>query len=248
VKVVKNPNPYDKGIRYYRPKPYLFISPLGSATIVEKGSTTTTTTSPSDQYVSIELQYLPDFSEEYSIHVRSGVGVADVDFTLEDGWNLTSLNQKLDSQMDENVSALADLATGIGGALARAADVPPPGEPISPAEYRWHVQASNVPLGYYEAVIGTDRDCNKRLMGWRYVGFAPFNACPTDIEGQISAQCDSGDGAIYGLVFERGVMTFRPLDPDRANLNRVPEPTGVTQVQNSNAALPELHGRVPDQK
>ena len=32
-----------------------------------------------------------------------------------------------------------------------------------------------------ESVINPDATGKKRMWGWRYVGFAPFNSCPTDI-------------------------------------------------------------------
>jgi hypothetical protein len=186
---------------------------------------------------------LPDFAEEYSIHVRSGVGAADVDFTLEDGWNLTAFNQKLDSQTDENVEAVASLVKSIGGAVAKAADATDPDQTVSPAEYQWYVQASNVPLGYYEAIVGKNDNCQKQLMGWRYVGFAPFNSCPTKMCGQTSAHCSSGEGPIYGLVFERGVMTFRSLDPAGTNLDRIAEPVGITEKESAEFPEPELRER-----
>ena len=56
--VVSNPGPRDKGIRFYRPKPYLLVKP---------------TRYEEEKYVTLSLEYLPDFSEEYSIRIRSGL-------------------------------------------------------------------------------------------------------------------------------------------------------------------------------
>ena len=188
--VRQNPTADDHGIRYYRPKPYLLISALSKDA------------NASTDYVSITLDYLPDFSEEYSINVKSGLGVADVSIGLEDGWNLVSINQKLDSQTDETIKATGDL-------LKAVITTPASGAGQSAARPIINVPARNVPLGYYESVIGKNRHGKKQLYGFRYVGFMPFQACPLDLCGSKSAVCD--DGMLYGLTFDAGVMTFKPL-------------------------------------
>ncbi|HHK42491.1 MAG TPA: hypothetical protein ENJ50_08740, partial [Planctomycetaceae bacterium] len=104
--VVANPGPRDKGIRYYRPKPYLLVQPAEGP--VAGGQ------------VTIELQYLPDFSEEYSIHVRSGFGINNTSVTLEDGWNLVAIEQELDSRVAEQISALGDLLDAAGNIVPTA--------------------------------------------------------------------------------------------------------------------------------
>lgn len=229
VSVVRNPNECDKGIRYYRPKPYLLVTPAGTTktTTKEGQKTTTIEAGQTDEFVQIELQYLPDFSEEYAINVEPGLGTANVKVELEDGWNLTSINQDLDTKFAENVEALANLAK------AGAAAIPTAGPPSTKAverTQRWVVTATNVPLGYYESVIGIDPYGEKRLYGWRYLGFVPFNACPTDIGGMQSMCCDDECAGIYGLVFENGVMVFKQLDCIVANLNRVPVDTGEMKI------------------
>lgn len=219
----------DTGIKYYRPKPYLLITPDGSSVKVqETQSRSTTTTTKSDQFVSIELQYLPDFSEEYSINVRPGLGNADVSLTLEDGWKLTELNQKIDSQFDESLTAVAELVKAAGTVIPTAPPVGgPEGYRAESITRKWVVQATNVPLGYYEAVL--DGDCGqKKLYGWRYVGFAPFNSCPTQFHGEQCADCENDPhGPIYGLVFEKGVMTFRQLNVLQSDGATSNEMTGV---------------------
>jgi hypothetical protein len=224
VTVRKDPGPHNAGIRYYRPKPYLLIEPVGAAvTVADENKKPVSTTIPSDEFVSISLDYLPDFSEEYAITVRPGLGVANVSFKLEDGWNLTEMNQELDSQFNENVSAIADLVKA-GGSLIQPTSEGA-GQPAQ-MDKRWVVRATNVPIGYYEAVINGDPNCRKRLYGWRYVGFAPFNSCPTDMLGVEAAACDDPFGPIYGLVFENGAMTFKQLNAIAPNLERVAVPTG----------------------
>lgn len=192
VIVRQSPTAEDEGIRYYRPKPYLLISALQKDT----------TASP--DYVSITLDYLPDFSEEYSINVRPGLGIADVNVGLQDGWNLVSLNQKLDSQTDENIKATGELLKSIVGLAS-----PNSGSAQASTRPIVQVPAHNVPLGYYEAVIGKNRNGKKQLFGFRYVGFLPFQACPIEMCGSTVAACDNC--MLYGLTFDSGVMTFKPL-------------------------------------
>ena len=64
VKVVKNPAEGDKGIRFFRPKPFLLVTPAD----------------PTGRLVNMKLEYLPDYSEEYSAHVKGKASVA-----LKDG-------------------------------------------------------------------------------------------------------------------------------------------------------------------
>ncbi|MFV2066230.1 MAG: hypothetical protein ACC645_04570 [Pirellulales bacterium] len=224
--VTKNPDDCDRGIRYYRPKPYLLIQPATA----------------SDEFVSLSLEYLPDFSEEYSIRVRAGLGVNQTKIVLKDGWNLTQIDQKLDSQTDENIRAVADL---IGS-------LPIPTAGRQPAMSKMVVRATNVPLGFYESIISRGPDGKKGLFGWRYVGFHPFNACPIESAGSDFVGCSGQE--IYGLVFERGVMKFKligQIEPesdfrreiiDRETVRRLPalnrtaEPA-LTQIRNTAVGL-----------
>lgn len=215
-RVIVRPNPgkHTEGIRYYRPKPYLLITPYEEAvtTFDDKGNPVKKVTGLSHQYVSLKLEYLPDFSEEYAIKIRSGLGINNTTITLQDGWNLTSINEQLDSQTDENIQAVAKLLES-AGSLAKGVhgeSTAPPSAPVP------HVRATNVPIGYYESVIGMHGG-KKRLYGWRYVGFFPFAQCPLDMGGVEFNCCDGAD--VYGLVFDKVgenekaefVMTFRCL-------------------------------------
>ncbi len=187
-----NPGPQDTGIRYYRPKPYLLLQPCPVAENAEVRK---------DKHVQISLEYLPDFSEEYSITVRTGLGTNHTNITLKDGWNLTQIDQNMDSNFDENVEAISNLLKSAGSIVKTDAK-----DGVGP---RLVVEAANVPLGYYESVISRGCDGKKRLYGWRYVGFLPFHACPLDANGGDFVDCHSS--LLYGLVFHDGIMKFEPL-------------------------------------
>lgn len=193
TEVRKNPGANDKGIRYYRPKPYLLLQPF-------QGN--------SPEYVSIAIHYLPDFSEEYSIRARAGLGWNKTEVTLDQGWNLTGIKQELDSQTDENLNAVANLISK----LPTAKEAPQPSQP------QLVVRAKNVPFGFYESVISCGRDGVKRLYGWRYVGFMPFNQCPVVSGGVECIPCESN--MLFGLGLVEGAMAFVPID-QLANANPV---------------------------
>jgi hypothetical protein len=209
VRVLPNPTVHDKGIRYYRPKPYLMVtSGVAEVTTSEKDKTVSTTTVPDPRYVNIQLVYLPDFEEEYAIDVRTGFGTADVSIKLEDGWNLTEISQNLDSQTDENMEAAASLIGALGSLPV------PAGRQGEDASKRMMgpactVKATNVPLGYYESVLGRDGAGRKRLYGFRYVGFLPYTNCPQVMQGAECGNCQTAD--LFGLVFEGDMMVFKRL-------------------------------------
>ena len=228
VRIRPSPGPHDTGLRYYRPKPYLKIEPASQ--IVTEGKTSTAT--PSDEFVAISLEYLPDFSEEYSIDVRPGLGSANVSIGLENGWNLTSLGQELDSQFDENVEAIAALTKSAAGFVPTAKSA---SEPTAGSMQKFVVAATNVPVGYYESVISKDACGRKRLYGWRYIGFLPFSPCPTEMCGSQHLQCGAVPSDLFGIVFENGVMTFKRLDsiePGKG-LEKVSVSTGQLEVSGS---------------
>ncbi len=197
VLVRAHPGPRDHGVRYYRPKPYLKIEPAEVA--VDKNQSTIV-----PGVVRLSLVYMPDFSEEYAIEVKSGFGTADVGIKLEDGWNLTEISQNLDSQTDENLEAIGSLLSAVG-------DVVPTSQAGSPSDVSFTVPARNVPIGFYESIIGRDARGCKRLYGFRYVGFVPFSSCPVDVGGQQSACCGDPLLGLYGLMFVDGQMVFQPL-------------------------------------
>lgn len=194
VAVVKNPGDSDKGIRYWRPKPYLLVTPADAT----------------GRMVKIKLEYLPDYSEEYSIKPK---GAKPPEVQLKDGWNLVA----------------------VGGPApppepADDADAPPPAgaDPSRLPEYV--VAATNVPIGYYESVFDASGP-QKQLKGWRYIGLSPMgggapiggsSTChhPNGAHppGCPSAKTSSISGPLYGMVFFNGAMTFRQLDEIANNM------------------------------
>ena len=186
TKVRKNPRDVDRGFRYYRPKPYLLLKP----SVDGKGE-------PVNGMVDISMEMLPDFSEEYSIHVNSGLGTNKTKITFNDGWRLDKLNVDIDSKFDENVKAIAGAIPKLtSGKGEQDVDV-------------LSVKATNVPIGYYEAVLSQGKDGKKRLYGFRYVGFMPYSSCPVESCGVESTECHSVD--LYALVYENGSMLFKRI-------------------------------------
>lgn len=241
--VNKDPGPHDKGIRFYRPKPYLFIGPAGAAASASDGSKAneapaapeamSVRRAPGDaddpckaledkidaiagkldkalnqkpatltlQPVLIRIEYLPDYSEEYSIRVTPGLGQANLEVKLENGWNLNAVTATTDQEYDKIIGAVASLASAAGtfGVKTMAAQ-----------EIRGAAE-SNVPLGYYEAVIARNEIGRREMMGWRYVGFMPFNACP--VKAQVCRNTVSCyDDDLYALVFVDGTLKMQRMD------------------------------------
>jgi len=219
--VKKSPDDNDRGIRYYRPKPYLMVKPA-----TDKNG------APVPGYVSIETTMLPDFSEEYSIHVRSGLGTNDTSITLDQGWNLTQLNVDVDSNVDDNLKAIAEVAKAVptSGGIA---------------ETRTTVKGMNVPFGLYEAVI-SGHNCKKRLYGFRYIGFMPYSSCPVEYSGCDPHDCNELNSQIFGLVFdqEANVMVFKNLQETQ---HLIPERKTVSAPDLADPTNSDVNDGIEDQ-
>ena len=207
--VRKHPGPKDTGIRFYRPKPYLFIGPNGPAKEEKtknenaKANEEPTETTLSLVPVSMRVEYLPDYSEEYSIKMKPGLGTTKLGVTLTDGWNLTSVNAETDQQYDEILKSVADLVGSIGS-LAGARDAKRDLAPDCQAE-------SSVPFGYYEAVLACNECGTKELIGWRYIGFLACLGCP--VSASVHRQSfECGQDPLYALVFKKGALRMERMD------------------------------------
>ena len=229
VSVIKNPGPEDTGIRFYRPKPYLLVTPADAT----------------GRMVKLKIEYLPDYSEEYSVRPQ---GKKPPQVQLKDGWNL--------------------VAVGGPAPPEKPDEAPPPAAPIDPMKVpEYVVAASNVPIGLYESVF--DTTCGKKyLKGWRYVGFSPLGGgSPIGVDpscargpnaqglggpdGSTSGYPAAGaasaiPGPLYGLVFFNGVMTFRQLDEIANNmtcpqyLKPIPEPVKAVAAPAETVTKPEV--------
>ena len=88
-------NPYQGGVRFYRPQVYLLVTKdLEYKTLV-----------------------LPNMTEEYVVRVRPGIGAVKTSVNLTDGWNLSSVGAEVDSKVPETITAL----TGVAGMIMKAA-------------------------------------------------------------------------------------------------------------------------------
>ncbi|TWU12609.1 hypothetical protein CA54_14330 [Symmachiella macrocystis] len=263
VVVKKDPGYDDKGFRYYRPKPYLFITPgtsgggggggastfsiqqgkpleiktgqTGNAEEIAQagyqlsgtdGDVTDENTfqklpapgaPQAPQKISIDLVYMPDFAEEYSVELKPGLGIGELSMKLEDGWKLTSVGVKTDQQVDEIISSVAEVVEAGGGLIPKGTDETPVADgQVGPQG----IYATNVPFGFYEAVIACDPCGRKQLYGWRYVGFMPFQSCPTQPCGMQTVGCETDVGTIFGLVWVNGILQFAEI----GEIPREPQP------------------------
>lgn len=91
-------------------------------------STSTSSSSPSTstgfsavapQYV-VKLIYLPDYSHPFAISASAGMGTAQMNPVLQDGWMLTSVNSTSDSKVPETLTALAGGLKTVAGAFAES--------------------------------------------------------------------------------------------------------------------------------
>jgi hypothetical protein len=208
-----NPSEHDRGFRFYRPKPYLFVQPTADVT---DGI-------DAPKYVTIEWMMLPDFSEQYSLHARAGLGRNGTKITLDNGWNLTKVDYDMDSKFDDNVKAIGGLVSAAGNLFGKSAAPTKGAQKLASAS----IKARNVPFGFYEAVIGHDPTGVKRMYGFRYIGFMPYGQCPINATGAVAQDCNSS--VVYGLVYESGATVFKALDDIKQDYVPIPKPKPVTK-------------------
>jgi hypothetical protein len=281
--VVKKDHGYDdKGFRYYRPKPYLFITPGtsggGSANTfsIQQGKPLEIKTSQSGggaeiipagyqlsdedddvtdentfqglpapgratgdfpkapQKISIDLVYMPDFAEEYSVELKPGLGIGELSMKLEDGWKLTTVGIKTDQQVDEIIGSVAELVEAGSGLIS-----PAPRTAAADGRQPTGIYATNVPFGFYEAVIACDPCGRKQLYGWRYVGFMPFQSCPTQPCGMQTVGCETDVGTIFGLVWVNGILQFAEI----GSIPRDPQPM-TPGTSSPPTPSPSISGRI----
>ncbi|MGH7779263.1 MAG: hypothetical protein ACREQR_05510 [Candidatus Binataceae bacterium] len=106
------------GIHYYRPKPYLLLT----VTTTEKTGAPPASTTTSNACVA-EIEYLPDYGQEYVMVPHYWLGSVAMKPTLTDGWNLTAFDSTVDTKIPDTITALAGLAKSIApsGTVSAAA-------------------------------------------------------------------------------------------------------------------------------
>lgn len=106
-----------EGVRFYRPAPYLLVTvqpspPKPDGKPGEEPKPTMQTT----------IVWLPDVSEEYTVSVEEGWGVANGSIELIDGWRLSKLGAIADSKAPETITAVGSLLTSIAGVAIKSTD------------------------------------------------------------------------------------------------------------------------------
>lgn len=191
VNVVKNPSPSDNGIRFYRPKPYLLVTPAD----------------PTGRMVKLEVLQLPDYCEEYSIHPR---GKKPPGVQLQDGWNLVGVGGSGGPpppapaapppppadplKLPEAVLVAGNVPIGLYESVFDY------GGPVKFLKGWRYVGFSpwggGLPNGTDAAALANVR-----------------NGCPACVSPNSVLQ-----GPLYGIVFFNGAMTFRQIDEIANNM------------------------------
>ncbi|RYE89626.1 MAG: hypothetical protein EOO37_04675 [Cytophagaceae bacterium] len=135
-----------KGIRYWRPAPFLLVSEGGKTPEDAKAIASL----KADGLLTYQIIYLPDPTENYAIKYHGGLGTADLTFKLVNGWNLTEVNTKTDSKIPETITAVSGLLTAVAGVIAKKAAterVNDNGEaPLTPGLYRILLEGDAITL------------------------------------------------------------------------------------------------------
>ncbi len=97
----------DKGLTYYDPKPYLFVS------------------TTKDCVTNATIVNLPETKKE--VKFKSGYGTADLSVNLSNGM-ITSVNQKTDTNIPATITSIASLGTAAAGVMKAMAA--PPGKQV----------------------------------------------------------------------------------------------------------------------
>ena len=111
-----------KGVRFYAPAPYVWITPATPSDKVNvateqktdhkpSGDKPTQTTTESLVFsvakpsYSAQIVFLPDYEEQYVIQWKSGIfGSVQPKFTIENGWNLTQFESTINTGLSAAIS------------------------------------------------------------------------------------------------------------------------------------------------
>jgi hypothetical protein len=200
--VTKNPGPDDNGIRYYRPKPYLLVTPADAT----------------GRMVKLEVLQLQDYSEEYSIHPKGRKPPA---VALKDGWNLVAVGGPAPpSDKPEPVPAPPADPTKLPEYVVASSNIPiGVYESVFDSNGRggkylkgWRYIGSSIygggdPNGIDPAVLAAQAAKKPGCAPGTPNGGPPLGPTGSAVQGPL-----------YGIVFFNGAMTFRQLDEIGGNM------------------------------
>jgi hypothetical protein len=212
--VTKNPGPDDNGIRYYRPKPYLLVTPADAT----------------GRMVKLEVLQLQDYSEEYSIHPKGRKPPA---VALKDGWNLVAVGGPAPpSDKPEPAAAPPADPTKLPEYVMASSNIPiGVYESVFDSNGRggkylkgWRYIGTSIygggdPNGIDPAVLAAQAAQKPSCRPGRPNGGPPPGPTGSAIQGPL-----------YGIVFFNGAMTFRQIDEIGGNMTcpqyakTIPEP------------------------
>lgn len=166
------------GILFYRPRAYLMVTqgPAAKDAPTDKpgekpvASPTGSTPppAPADKPVptmptlSVQIVWLPDYSQEYEIQAHPGLGSVTMNPTLKDGWNLTGLSATVDSKTAELITAATGLATAVAKVAATDRTSEPKREPPCAGLYPIEMDRSTgliTGVGAPVVVFGNRNEC-----------------------------------------------------------------------------------------
>lgn len=230
VQVTKDPDERSSGIRFYRPKPYLMVSPAD----------------PTGRMVKMKLHYLPDYSDgEYLVKVRGNAKVA-----LQDGWNLVGVNGEAPSPPN----APQEGAEAGGGTGAAAGDGKLPEMVVAATNVPIGFYESVLePVGKRKVFRGW------RYVGFSVMGGGATPGDPNlPICGHPQCPPTDGNGRacrypempqpVFGMVAVNGVMTFREIGEIAMNNGcpfYVETPKPMTDPANNNKEDGKLDSGTP---
>lgn len=113
--------PNDVGLHYYRPAPYLTVArqAIGGC--------------------SAQVIWLPDYTQEFVAIPHAGLGTLDFKPTLQDGWNLVSMESSTSPQIAEILTGLGGIAGAVIPLVGTRAAIS--GTPLAPGLYKLNLQA-----------------------------------------------------------------------------------------------------------
>ncbi len=117
------------GFCFYEPQPYLLVTaevpktdakPKDETDQGDKKLTPQPPTSQPAPVYTIQIVYLPDYSKPYRLCIQSGLGNNEHSFKLANGWQLTDVDSKTNTEIPETITAVSSLLKAVPLPKARA--------------------------------------------------------------------------------------------------------------------------------